>query len=348
MVQLNIKRVKMAKIKRLPAEWEEQAFVQLVFPHQKTDWAPYLEDAIVNFVNIAKAIQQFQPCLIVAQNLKEVKALFEDKTNLMFVKLKNNDTWSRDFGGITIQEGKKSTILNFSFNAWGGKFAFNEDNQITQKLYKKGFFEGYGLKTYNFVLEGGAIESDGNGVIMTTSNCLLEPNRNPQFSKKEITRTLKEYLGAQKVLWLDHGFLAGDDTDAHIDTLARFANENTIIYQGCDDKNDEHYKAFKKMKKQLQTFKNVDGKPYKLVELPWIEAKIFDEERLPATYANFLIINGAVLVPTYNDKNDEKALAVFKEVFKKEKIIPIDCSTLIKQHGSLHCVTMQYPTLKGK
>ena len=155
-----------------------------------------------------------------------------------------------------------------------------------------------------------------------------------------------QYLGAKKVLWLNSGALEGDDTDSHIDTLARFIDKDTIMYQTCDDKDDSHYEELKNMEEELKKFRQLNGKPFKLIPLPWIEAKWDEDERLPATYANFLIINGAVLVPTYQDKNDEEALKIFKKAFPKRDIIGIDCSTLIRQHGSLHCVTMQYPKLK--
>lgn len=332
---------------RLPAEWEEQSFVQLTFPHEDTDWAPYLDDAINTFVQIAKAIQKKQKCLIIAKNLAKTKALFQNKKNLIFIKLDSNDTWSRDFGGITVVENDSFVVNDFKFNAWGKKFAYDKDNKITSQLKLKGILQEYKHKTISFVLEGGAIESDGNGVILTTSACLMEKNRNPRYSKNAIEKKLEEYLGAKKILWLDYGALEGDDTDSHIDTLARFVDEDTICYQSCDDSKDAHYKVLKQMEKQLQTFTNLKDKKYKLVPLPWIETK-YDKhkERLPATYANFLIINGAVLVPTYKDKNDAKALGILKSLFPKREIIGIDCSTLIKQHGSLHCVTMQYPKIK--
>jgi agmatine deiminase len=331
---------------RLPAEWEEQEFVQLVFPHEDTDWNEYLDEAITTFVNIANAIAKKQKCLIVAKNLAKIKALFQKKKNLSFVRLDSDDTWSRDFGGITVVKDGIYTVCDFNFNAWGKKFAYKKDNKITNKLKLKGLLSEYQHQSIPFILEGGSIESDGKGVILTTTECLMEKNRNPRYSKKAIEKKLEETLGAKKVLWLNHGSLEGDDTDAHIDTLARLVNEDTICYQSCDDTNDSHYETLKKMEEQLKTFTNLKGKKYNLVPLPWIEAKYYDEERLPATYANFLIINGAVLVPTYNDKNDEKALTIMKELFPKREIIGIDCSTLIKQHGSLHCVTMQYPKVK--
>lgn len=333
---------------RLPAEWEEQEFVQLVFPHKETDWEEYLDDAITTFVNIAKAIAKYQKVLIVAKDLAYVKSLFDKKRNMSFVRLDSNDSWSRDFGGITVEQDGKMFVLDFKYNAWGKKFAYDKDNKITQKLKLKGVLKEYGHQSINFVLEGGAIESTGDGILMTTTECLTEKNRNPRLSQKQIEQSLMQFFGLKKVLWLDHGYLAGDDTDSHIDTLARFVSNDTIMYQACDDKNDEHYEALQKMEEQLKKFKMLNGRSFNLIALPWPEAKYDGEDRLPATYANFLIINKAVLVPTYNDKNDAKALDVFKKVFPKRDIIGINCSTLIRQHGSLHCVTMQYPKIKDK
>ncbi|MEA3512505.1 MAG: agmatine deiminase family protein [Campylobacterota bacterium] len=336
------------KNKRLPAQWESQEFVQLVFPHKDTDWNRYLDEAIDTFVNIAVAIQKFQKCLIVAKNLTYVKSLFKNKNNLTFVTIDSDDTWSRDFGGITIEENNKQIVLNFSFNAWGKKFPYKKDDKITTQLKLKGLLKQYSHKTIPFVLEGGAIDSDGEGVVMTTTKCMMEKNRNPRLTQNTIDKKLKEYLGAQKILWLNSGELVGDDTDSHIDTLARFCPNNIIVYQSCDDKTDEHYEVLKNMEKELHNFTNINGLNYKLVALPWISAKYDGNDRLPATYVNFLIINGAVLVPTYKDKNDEVVLDIFKTIFPKRDVLGIDCTTLIRQHGSLHCVTMQYPKIKDK
>jgi agmatine/peptidylarginine deiminase len=194
------------------------------------------------------------------------------------------------------------------------------------------------------VLEGGSLESDGKGTILTTSECLLSKNRNEHLSKIQIEQHLKENFGAERVLWLNHGYLAGDDTDSHIDTLARFCNEKTIAYVGCENPEDEHYEALLQMKKELQQFTDVNGNHYQLVELPLPDA-CFDEDgkRLPATYANFTIVNGAVLVPVYGVLQDEKALEILQNCFPKREIIGVNCRILIEQHGSLHCVTMQYP-----
>jgi agmatine/peptidylarginine deiminase len=194
------------------------------------------------------------------------------------------------------------------------------------------------------VFEGGSIESNGAGVLLTTEECLLSKERNPQFSKQEIENYLKEKFGAHTVLWLSHGFLAGDDTDSHIDTLARFVDDHTIAYVQCNDENDLHYTELQAMERELQDFRMPNGKPYRLLALP-MTPPIFDEdgERLPATYANFLIINTAVLVPVYNCATDAEALRILQQAFPTREIVPIDCSVLITQHGSLHCVTMQFP-----
>jgi agmatine/peptidylarginine deiminase len=202
----------------------------------------------------------------------------------------------------------------------------------------------YGAKVVpvDFVLEGGAIESDGEGTLLTTSECLLNPNRNPHLSQEEIEIILKKELGAERFLWLHHGYLSGDDTDSHIDTLARFADASTIVYVACDDEDDEHYEALKAMENELRTFTCKNGNPYKLLALPMSEPKFYNNHRLPATYANFLIVNGGVIVPTYNDNNDAKALSVIQEAFPSRRIVGVDCSVLIREHGSLHCVTMQF------
>jgi agmatine deiminase len=201
------------------------------------------------------------------------------------------------------------------------------------------------LKTIGLIMEGGSIESDGLGTILTTSKCLLSPNRNPQLDKSEIEQAMASLLGARRVLWLNHGWLAGDDTDSHIDTLARICPENTIVYQACDNPLDEHFHELKLMEEELKTFRAPDGSSYRLIALPWPKARFDDQaHRLPATYANFLVINGAVLAPTYGDREiDDKALACIGQVFPGREVIGINCLPLIEQHGSLHCVTMHLP-----
>jgi agmatine deiminase len=300
------------------------------------------------FVEIIRQISRFERVLLTAPAAAEARhQLAEagiDLDRVTICEMPNNDTWARDFGPITVIYNEKPVLLDFGFNGWGLKFAANHDNLITGRLKAQGVLLP-NLKQVGLIMEGGSLESDGLGTILTTAECLLSPNRNPQLDKGEIEQALAALLGARRVLWLHHGALAGDDTDSHIDTLARICPDNTIVYQGCDNQADEHYGPLKLMEQELQGFSAPDGSPYRLLPLPWPTARFDDDaHRLPATYANFLVINGAVLVPTYNDpENDAAALAVVGKAFPGREIIGIDCLPLIKQHGSLHCVTMQLP-----
>lgn len=332
----------------LPAEWAKQEYVQLTWPHAGNDWAPYLNEAVACFREIAKAIIKYEKLIIVCVNIAEVKVVLNDLdfNRILFLEIKTNDTWARDHGGITVVEDGKAIIHDFMFNGWGLKFASDSDNLITKELHSKLLSKSYKYRNkLNFILEGGAIESDGEGTLLTTAECLLSPNRNGGSGKAEIENYLKKTFGFERVLWVNNGYLAGDDTDSHIDTLARFCSADTIAYVQCNDEKDEHFGELKEMEKELRNFKTKSGKPYKLIPLPMAEYVEFEGERLPATYANFLIINGAVLVPVYNTMTDLTALKIFKEIFPDREIIGIDCSVLIKQHGSLHCVTMQYPKI---
>lgn len=330
-----------------PPEWHPQSGVQIAFPHADTDWCDILDEAIECYVSFSKEILKREKLLILCPKVEEVVKYFsqEEQKNLILVEMTTNDTWTRDFGAISVFVNGKPTVIDFGFNGWGLKFAANLDNQITGKLYEKGVFQpeiAY-HNQLNFTLEGGSIESDGKGTVLTTSECLTAPNRNQPMNKKEIEAHLKKTLGATRVLWLDFGYLAGDDTDSHVDTLVRFCNENTIVYVKCDDENDEHFAELQKMEQQLRTFTDFEGKPYTLIALPMADAVFFNGQRLPATYANFLIINGAVLLPIYQSPKDATAKAQLQKAFPDREIIGIDCRPLIKQGGSLHCVTMQFP-----
>ncbi len=331
-----------------PAEWYPQSGIQLTWPHAETDWAYMLDEVTECYIELAREIAQRQKLLIVTPSPDAVRALLQGKANLeniCFATCPTNDTWARDHGGITILRNGKPVIYDFKFNGWGLKFAAHYDNLITSTLYKEGVFHAEYENRLNFVVEGGALESDGEGTLLTTSECLLSPNRNGEWSKEEIEAYLIKALGLKRVLWLDHGYLAGDDTDSHIDTLARLAPNNTILYVQCTNPDDEHFEALQRMEEQLRTFTTLDDKPYRLLPLPMANA-VYDEEgeRLPATYANFLIINEAVLYPTYRQpENDRLAKAVLQQAFPDYEIVGVNCSPLIRQHGSLHCVTMQYP-----
>lgn len=330
----------------LPAEWFPQSGVQVTWPHDGTDWRDMLEEVTSCYVAFSKEILKREKLLVVAPPSHNVRHYFteEEQHNLLCVEVESNDTWARDHGAITVFDGEQRTLIDFGFNAWGLKFAAHYDNQISGHLFRAGVFQSG--TTYqnrlNFILEGGSIESDGKGTLLTTS-CLLAPNRNQPMTRQEIDHYLKRTLGAERVLWLNHGYLAGDDTDSHIDTLARFCDEETIAYVKCDDENDEHFSELQAMEAELKTFLAHNGKPYRLIPLPMAEPVFEAGQRLPATYANFLIINNAVLLPYYGTDKDEVAKQLLQEAFPTREIVGIDCRPLIKQHGSLHCVTMQFP-----
>lgn len=333
--------------RRLPAEWEPQDGVLLAWPHEETDWSPYLETVRPVFVEIVRQVSRFERAVIAAPDPEEVRrTLQESGVDLQRVhihRVETNDTWARDFGPITVRENGAPRLLNFGFNGWGLKFPSDRDNRINRRLLDLGVWSAP-LDTVGLILEGGSMESDGRGTILTTEECLLNDNRNPHLSRHELEEELHGLFGCDRFLWLANGYLAGDDTDSHVDTLARLCPDDTICYQGCDDASDEHFPALKAMEREIAAFRTRDGRPYRAIPLPW-PAPRFDEQggRLPATYANFLVINGAVLVPTYRDPNDTAALAAIARAFPGRETVGIDCLPLIVQHGSLHCVTMQLP-----
>ncbi len=332
----------------LPAEWHQQSGIQLTWPHEETDWAYMLGEVEECFVALAREIASRESLIIATPHVEQVSSrLKAEGINMDNVKLYDcptNDTWARDHGAITMIEEGQPVLLDFTFNGWGLKFASDKDNQITRRLVEAGALCGRYSNHLGFVLEGGSIESDGAGTLLTTSECLLSPNRNAQMNRQDIEDYLKRTFRVQQVLWLDHGYLAGDDTDSHVDTLARLCPGDTIVYVECNDREDEHYEALQAMKRELQEFRTLNGEPYRLLALPMADCIVEDGERLPATYANFLIMNDAVLYPTYaQPANDRRAAEVLQEAFPGREIVGVDCRALIKQHGSLHCVTMQYP-----
>ncbi|TBW59185.1 agmatine deiminase family protein [Marinobacter halodurans] len=337
----------------MPAEWAPQSAVMLTWPHAGTDWQDRLGLVDPVFEAIAKAVLRFEHLVISCEDPERLRTLAESLNDwarrhglpgqVLASTLPANDTWARDHGPIAVvDDGLR--LLDFRFNAWGDKFPWDKDDALNRALCEAGLFGRTPLEAIDFVLEGGSIESDGQGTILTTSECLLSPSRNPDYDRNQIEGILRDTLGAERVLWLNHGYLAGDDTDSHIDTLARFVAPDHICYVRCDDESDEHYAALTAMEDELRQFRTADGRPYTLTALPWPQACYGDEgERLPATYANFLIINGAVLLPVYGVPGDDEACRVLQELFPDREVIAIDCQPLIHQHGSLHCVTMQLP-----
>lgn len=338
----------------LPAEWAPQSAVMLTWPHSGTDWADMLDQVEPVFTEIARAVLRFEHLLISCESGHRLQDLEQElngfaKQNrlpgrVVAVSAPADDTWARDHGPITVMDEGRPRLLDFNFNAWGGKFPWTRDNALNRRIADAGAFGNTELETIDFILEGGSIESDGQGTLLTTSECLLSPGRNPTMDRNAIEQRLSVLLGAERILWLDHGYLAGDDTDSHIDTLARFCSPDHICYVRCEDVADEHYSALATMEEDLHSFRQSNGAPYRLTPLPWPDPVFDDEgERLPATYANFLIINGAVLLPTYGVPQDKDAIAIMQDIFPDRETVPINCRPLIYQHGSLHCVTMQFP-----
>jgi agmatine/peptidylarginine deiminase len=332
---------------RFPAEWEKQSAVLISWPHETGDFSNRLESVEQSYSVIADMITEHQPLIIVCRDdshQQHIQTLVSNHDHIDFIHATVNDIWVRDTVFLSVEKDGAITHLNFLFNGWGEKYQHQNDNDLNHKLLNAKPFKGKAYKDIDFILEGGSVESDGIDTILTTKQCLLNPNRNKGLTQQEIEQQLLENLGAKRVLWLDQENLSGDDTDAHIDTLARFCSADTIAYTSCKDADDLHYTSLKHMKRQLQDFRNQAGDPYHLVSLP-LPKPIYDEEgqQLPANYANFLIINNAVLVPVYGDPMDDIALQRLAECFPQHKIIPIPCRPLVYQYGSLHCMTMQFP-----
>lgn len=342
---------------RLPAEWEPQSSIQLTWPHADTDWKPYLDDITETFMQLAREIASRQKLLIVTPSTDQTKAAIAQRwgqqllRNIVFFECDTNDTWARDHAPLALTSAhctygafRNHHLLNFKFNGWGEKFDWQKDNDINIQLYFAAYFAAAMENHTDFVLEGGAIESDGRGTIMTTTSCLMAPHRNQPLTKEQIEQRLLNYFNADRVLWIEHGNLVGDDTDGHIDTIVRMAPDDTLLYVGCDDEADEQYADFKAMELQLRGLATAEGRPYRLLRLPMPRAMYDGDDRLPATYANFVILNTAVIVPTYNQPdNDRVALDTVRQAFPGREVVGLDASTVVRQHGSLHCLTMQYP-----
>ncbi|HSS05828.1 MAG TPA: agmatine deiminase family protein [Rhodanobacteraceae bacterium] len=333
---------------RLPAEWEPQAGVIIAWPHEGTDWSLRLAAIERAYVSLAGAIARFEPLVVCAAGpavLERASHLLESAgvalARVRFVDTEYDDTWLRDSGPITLSDGAGFRLLDFRFTGWGGKFGADRDDRLIETLIARGVFRSTAHQRIDWALEGGAIESDGNGTILTTWRCLHQ--RHPDMERDEMTRLLADSLGAGRVLWLDHGYLEGDDTDAHIDTLARFAPGDAIVFQGCEDMADPHFDQLARMREELTALRTADGRPYRLHALPWARAIVDDGRRLAASYANYLVVNGGVVVPSYGDPADTRAAEIIGAAHPGREIVPIDARPLIWQNGSVHCLTMQVP-----
>ncbi|MDB6163392.1 MAG: hypothetical protein JWL98_824 [Xanthomonadaceae bacterium] len=333
---------------RFPAEWEQQSAILIAWPHAGTDWHDRLAEVEEAYIALVAAITRFEPVLVCVAD-DDVQAYARarlasarvDMSCVGFVEVPYDDTWLRDTGPLTLRASDGFRLLDFRFTGWGGKYGASQDDDLVRNLDEAKLFANSTRQPIDFALEGGAIETDGRGVLMTTWRCLHE--RHPRVDRETLGHLLCGWLHQERVLWLDHGFLEGDDTDAHIDTLARFASEDAIVFQQCDDRSDVHYAELSAMAAELAAFRTRDGRPYRLFPLPWPKPILDGDRRLAASYANFLIVNGAVLMPAYDDPADEPARAVLATAFPTREIVTVPCRPLIWQNGSLHCLTMQLP-----
>ena len=339
---------------RLPAEWEPQAGVLLAWPHAQTDWSERLAETQSAYAALVAAITRFEPAVICVANptVREsaTALLAAASVNLdrcRFAEIEYDDTWLRDSGPISLVNAGSGTspagfvLADFRFTGWGGKFAASRDDCLIGGLFARNLFSSAEHRRVDWALEGGAIESDGAGTLLTTWRCLHQ--RHPEQSREQMNRIFAEHLAAERVLWLEHGYLQGDDTDAHIDTLARFAPDDAIVFQACDDEADPHHAELARMRDELATLRTARGTPYRLFPLPWARPILDDGRRLAASYANYLVVNGGVLVPAYGDDADAEAARMIGAAHPGREIIGVPCRPLIWQNGSLHCVTMQLP-----
>ncbi len=333
---------------RFLAEWEPQGAVLMALPHEQTDWNYILAEVRDCYARLLEAMTSEGVNIVLLarsrEDASEIVSGLRNPDRVRTVETEFNDTWTRDYGPLAVERGGRCRALDFGFNGWGLKFAADKDNLVNLHLRDKYILlpEQY-RNERDFELEGGSVETDGRGTLLTTTRCLTSPNRNGGKSKAELAEILKDRLGIEHILWLDYGALAGDDTDSHIDTLARLAPNNSILFTGCRNVDDGHFEDLLKMRAQLTLFRNQDGEPYNLIELP-LPDPIYDEEgnRLPATYANYLVTDNVIFLPTYNQPaNDKLAEMTLRIAFPDHKVVGVDCSALIKQHGSLHCATMQ-------
>ncbi len=308
-------------------EWEKQESLLLSLPHKNTDWSPYLEEILTSYEELVSAVSAFEKCILICPD-DEVLKRFSKFKNCEFYNIDTDDTWIRDYGSIDVLSDNELVSYDFKFNAWGDKFSSLNDNALNVKLNK---FLNKNLKSIDMVLEGGSVDFNSKDVLLTTEYCLLNKNRNPNLTKEMLEKELKNLFGLEKIIWLKHGFIKGDDTDHHIDTLARFISSDTIAYASCDDENDEHFKELKKMEDELKKT------GFNLISLPIPKAKFFEGKRLGCTYTNFIFINNALIVPTYNDDNDDIVIQKLKNALPNLEIIGVNSLVFVRQNGSLHC-----------
>ena len=333
-----------------PAERAQHDGILIAWPHAGTDWAANLADVETTYLALLAAITRRQRAVVCVPDASVEQRLIAladvagiDANRFGTIRIDYDDTWLRDTGPITLVASDRQMLVDFRFTGWGGKFEASRDDQLVAGLIERGVFAANCRhQVVDFALEGGAIESDGNGSLLSTWHCLA--TRHPGKSRAQVEAILAQHPAVDRFLWLEHGALDGDDTDAHIDTLARFASPDSIVHQACDDSNDPHFAGLKAMETELAALRTREGKPYRLHALPWPQPiHDADGRRLAASYANFLIINDAVLMPGYGDRADVEASVVLAQAFPDRAIEIVPCRPLIEQNGSLHCITMQMP-----
>lgn len=335
----------------MPAEWSPHAATMLIWPHNMDTWPGLRLDAVENvYRSLILALLEYEPVLLLVKNeeikgraLKILGNISQKQFNLQIITTPVNDIWARDSGPIFVQQNEKYIITNWEFNSWGGKYPpWNDDNQLPDKI--SDHFALPCLKT-GLVLEGGSIDTNGSGLFLTTESVLLNPNRNPGLSKKELESHLQHYLGAEKIIWLKKG-LAGDDTDGHIDDLTRFVNKNTVVTTVSDDTNSPNYDILRENLSILENSSGINGEKLHIIQVPLPDTKIDDptvdgSKHVPCSYANFYIANEVVLLPLYNEQTDQQMLDLFSGLFPGRTIEGIHCQDLVWGQGSIHCITQQ-------
>lgn len=335
----------------MPAEWEPHLGTLLAWPHNESHWPGKLQAIPPVYARIIAALAKSEKVFICVNDEKmeaEAYGILQRETgavsdNAVFCRIATNASWSRDHGPIFVRdEAGKLMVTDWIYNACGEKWPpWDLDDAVPRKF--AGFLNLPAVSP-GMVLEGGSIDVNGRGTLITTEQCLLNKNRNPHLNRGQIENYLEKYLGATNVIWLKEG-IAGDDTDGHVDDIARFVNENTVVCAIEENPQDENYKALKKNFELLTAARDRDGNPFKVISLPMPDPVIYSGERLPASYANFLIANTVVLVPTFRCGKDEKALKILADLFPEREIIGIDCIDLVWGMGTIHCSTQQIPIL---
>ena len=333
---------------RLPAEWERQAAVWFAWPAREDLWDGVLPQVREQLAALYVLAARFQPVRVLCPRTvqAELKALMKQAGDASAVSLydyETDDVWCRDYGPLFLlnNDGTDLCMTDWAYNAWGNKFPLQQkDNKASAWIGEQLGIERF---AFDMILEGGAIESNGAGQIMTTEAVLLNPNRNPEMSKAEVETHLSNGLGIDQVLWLNGG-LVGDDTDGHIDNLARFFNSDSILITAVSDSEDENHAILAENMCRVQAFRTTGGQPYSIVSLPLPEPVKINGERLAASYLNYLVLNGAVLVPTYGQaRQDAEALTIIAECSPEREVIGFDCCSIVREGGAIHCMSQHQP-----